>query len=109
MLFAGSFRQEIGMRTGINSARRALVAASAAALCGVLVTPAQAALEWRLTGPGNVVIFTVIDGDANDVNPTANVIEVNAAAANAALSASGSEYRLTSAGANSNCGNPAGC
>jgi hypothetical protein len=85
-----------------------LVAALAAAL-GLAAVPAKADLQWELTIGGTVILLAV-DNGANDINPALNVIAVDPVAANAALVAAGSLYRITSAGATSNCGlNVANC
>jgi hypothetical protein len=97
------------MSTTNGFKKRVLAVTAAAALFGLAAMPAQSALIWRLTLSG-MSILDITDGGAGDLDGIINnVITVNSGNANAALIGAGSAYRITSAGAVSNCGVPAGC
>ena len=97
------------MSTTNGFKKRVLAVTAAAALFGLAAMPAQSALVWRLT-LGGVSILDITDGGVGDLDGIINnVITVNSITANAALIGAGSAYRITSAGAVSNCGIPAGC
>jgi hypothetical protein len=97
------------MSTTNGFKKRVLAVTAAAALFGLAAMPAQSALVWRLT-IGGASILDIPDGGIGDLDGIINnVITVNSTTANTALIGVGSAYRITSAGANSNCGIPAGC
>jgi hypothetical protein len=86
-----------------GSLKHVVAATAAAALFGLGAMPAQALLTWEVTvGPTHIVVFSVTDGGANDLNGAPNAIDVNVGALNAALLLAGSEYVFVSAGASSN-------
>src|SRR5438067_11331911 len=90
--------------------KQVVAATAAAALFGLGSMPAQADLEWQLTTGGIPIAGTlIVDNSVNDNNPVVGAITVNAAAMNAILTGLGSSYRIVSAGASTNCGNPAAC